>query len=156
MGTATLEHDIRDHRLVETLRVWRKLCGTRFAPARHDIEPADFRQMLGRLALIDVVPGASGAARYRYRLMGTRLAAQDACDLTGKPLSEHPDAGQREIVQAAFDAACETRRPAYREDVRQDGARRHTYARLVLPLSDDGATVTGLLLARVVLNRAMS
>jgi hypothetical protein len=154
MGTATLEDDIRDQRLAETLRVWRKLCGTRFAPTRREIEPTAFRQMLGRLALVDVIPDESGPARYRYRLMGTRLVAQDACDLTGKRLSDHPKADLQPIVQAAFDAACDTRRPAYREDVRQDGAHRYTYARLVLPLSDDGQTVTGLLLARVVLGRA--
>ena len=153
MGIATLEHDISDPRLVETLRVWRRLCGTRFAPTRHEIEPVQFRHVLGRLALIDIVPGETGPARYRYRLMGTRLAAQDACDLTGKPLSAHPNAEQRSIEQAAFDAACDTGRPAYREDVRQDGSRRHTYARLVLPLSEDGQTVTGLLLARVVLRQ---
>ena len=153
MGIATLEHDISDPRLVETLRVWHRLCGTRFAPKRQEIEPIDFRQMLGRLALIDVVPGETGPARYRYRLMGTRLTAQDACDLTGKPLSAHPNAEQRPIVQAALDAACDTGRPAYREDDRLDGAKRHTYARLVLPLSEDGQTVTGLLLARVVLRQ---
>ena len=154
MGTATLEQNIRDRRLAETLRVWRKLSGTRFAPTRHDIDPADFRQMLGRLALVDILPEESGPACYRYRLMGTRLSAQDACDLTGKRLSDHPKADLQPIVQAAFDAACDTRRPAYREDVRQDGPHRYTYARLVLPLSDDGQTVTGLLLARVVLGRA--
>lgn len=153
MGIATLEHDISDPRLVETLRVWRRLCGTRLAPTRHEIEPVQFRHVLGRLALIDIVPAETGPARYRYRLMGTRLAAQDACDLTGKPLSAHPNAEQRPIVQAAFDAAFDTGRPAYREDVRQDGSRRHTYARLVLPLSEDGQTVTGLLLARVVLRQ---
>ena len=153
MGSATLEQDIRDSRLGATLRVWRKLCGTRFAPTRHEIQPIDFRQMLGRLALIDIVPGETGPARYRYRLMGTRLAAQDACDLTGKPLSQHPNVEQRPIVQAALDAACDTGRPAYREDDRLDGAKRHTYARLVLPLSEDGQTVTGLLLARVVLRQ---
>mgnify|MGYP006289481385 FL=1 len=154
MGTATLEQDIRDSRLGATLRVWRKLCGTRFAPPRHEIAPADFRQMLGRLALVDIVPGETGPARYRYRLMGTRLAAQDAVDLTSKRLADHPNADQQAVVQAAFDAACQTGRPVYREDVRQDGDRRNTYARLVLPLSDDGQTVTGLLLGRVVLSRA--
>lgn len=154
MGIATSETDIRDSRLAATLRVWRMLCGTRFAPTRHDIAPADFRQMLGRLALVDIVSGETGPARYRYRLMGTRLAAQDAVDLTSKRLSDHPNADQRAIVQAAFDAACQTGRPVYREDVRQDGNPRNTYARLVLPLSDDGQTVTGLLLGRVVLSRA--
>ena len=153
MGTATLETDIRDSRLAVTLRVWRKLCGTRFAPTRHEITPADFRQMLGRLALVDIVPGETGPARYRYRLMGTRLAAQDALDLTGKRLADLPNTDQRAVVQAAFDAACQTGRPVYREDVRQDGNRRNTYARLLLPLSEDGQTVTGLLLGRVVLIR---
>ncbi len=154
MGTVTSGLDIRTPRLWETLQIWRRLCGSRFAPMRSEIQPADFRPMLGRLALVDVVAGAQGAARYRYRLMGTRLAAEDTCDLTGKPLSHHPMADQQPIVQAAFDAAVETRQPVYREDVRQDAGKRNTYARLVLPLSEDGRTVTGLLLARIILGPA--
>ncbi|MDZ7714272.1 MAG: PAS domain-containing protein [Rhodovibrio sp.] len=136
------------------MQVWRKLCGTRFAPTRQEIAPAEFRQMLGRLALVDVVAGETGTKRYRYRLMGTRLAAQDAVDLTGKRLSDHPNTDVRPVVQAAFDEAVASGRPVYREDVRQDGNRRHSYARLVLPLSEDGQNVTGLLLGRVVLGRA--
>ena len=154
MGIVTTELEIRAPKLAETLQIWQRLCGSRFAPRRSEIQPADFRPMLGRLALVDVVSGAQGAARYRYRLMGTRLAAQDACDLTGKPLSHHPMADQQPIVQAAFDAAVETRQPVYRENVRQDADKRNIYARLVLPLSDDGRTVTGLLLARSILGPA--
>lgn len=154
MVSAPAEQEIRDRRLAEVLRIWRRLCGSRFAPSRREIEPLDFRPMLGRLAVIDVLPDRGGEARYRYRLMGTRLAAEDAFDLTGKQLCEHPRTEQRPIVRAALDAAVESARPVYREDDRQDGARCNTYARLVLPLSDDSRTVTGLLLGRVIVSRA--
>jgi hypothetical protein len=153
MGIAAIEREINDPRLAEVLRIWRRVCGPRFAPSRREIQPADFRQMLGRLAIVDVLPDGTGEARYRYRLMGTRLAAQDAFDLTGKPLSQHPMADQRPIIQAAFDAALARRAPVYREDARQDGHRRHIYARLVLPLSEDAESVTGFLLGRVVVGR---
>ncbi|MBK1698912.1 PAS domain-containing protein [Rhodovibrio salinarum] len=153
MNTTDVEAFIRDERLAQTLRVWRSLCGNRFAPRRDEIQPFDFRQMLGRLALVDVLEGKSGDARYRYRLMGTQLVAQDTIDLTGKTLCAYPIAEQRLIVRANFDQVLETRKPVYREDTRQDGARNNTYARLVLPLSEDGENVTGLMVGRVVLRR---
>lgn len=154
MNTAAIEQAIRAPRLAETLRVWRRLCGTRIAPTRREIQPADFRRILSRLALVEILPETQGADRYRYRLMGTRLAGQDACDLTGRTLSAHPWADQRAIVHAAFEQVRATGQPVYREDVRRDGDAQYIYARLVLPLSEDGETVTHLLLARVVLGRA--
>jgi hypothetical protein len=42
-----------------------------------------------------------------------------------------------------------TAAPVYRERVRHVRGGPNRHARLVLPLSDDGQTVTGLLLARV-------
>jgi hypothetical protein len=150
----TIARAIRVPLLVEALQTWRRLCGDRFAPTRPEIRPTEFRRLLGRLALIEVRPDQVGDARYYYRLMGTRLAVHDACDLTGKPLSAHPRAEQRAVVRAALDAAVATRGPVYREDPLPAGGKRRTHARLVLPLSNDGATVTHLLLARVLLSPA--
>jgi len=149
MGTEMIDGVIQDARLARTLRTWRGLCAERFAPSRADIRPNDFRTMLGRIALIDVVAGEVGDARYRYRLMGTQLAAQDAFDMTGKPLSQHPLPQQREIVRAAFDEVVATGQPVYREDDGGSTSRPFSYARLVLPLSEDGTSVTGLMVARV-------
>jgi hypothetical protein len=53
-----------------------------------------------------------------------------------------------------LDAVVATRRRVYREDPMPAGGKRRTHARLVLPLSNDRANVTHLLLARVLLSPA--
>jgi hypothetical protein len=54
-------------------------------PRRADIDPNALRSHLGRLFLIDVLPGA---ADFRFRLIGSKLAHRYGRDSTGKLLTE--------------------------------------------------------------------
>jgi len=135
--------DLRDPAVLRLYDYWRAKAGTRFAPARADIDPVDFAFALADVALIDVL-GAEPLA-WRYRVVGGNLAARDGYDLTGKTLADLPHPEYRERVRASWGQVAASRQPAHviRETV-FDGRKRR-YESLILPLSADGAEVDMLL-----------
>lgn len=72
-----IEHPL----LRELYRYWESLrCGREF-PARSDFDPVDIRDMLGSVALADVL---YDPLRFRFRLIGTKIAQRWGFDLTGR------------------------------------------------------------------------
>src|SRR5688500_13935566 len=72
-------------RQTRLLAYWNKRRGNRSMPARRDLDPAQIRSLLPNLVLIDV---AAGCTDFRFRLLGTAVAAQCVRDHTGKRFSE--------------------------------------------------------------------
>ncbi len=150
MGPAGKIVDITDPSLRRLHAYWRDLRGDRFAPPRAAIDPLELRFILGNLAIVEVRE-ENGRRVYHCRLMGTRLADQDGFDLTGKPLESYPFPEQREVARDQFDAVVRDRQPAYREVRSTESGKLFRFGRLVLPLSDDGERVDGLLIGRIFL-----
>ena len=128
--------------LVRVLAYWDAKRGARFAPVRADIDPADLIRVLPRVMLADVL---GDPPEFRYRLSGTGI-----CDVHG---ANHVGKGPRDLVPPEYGALvhrhyCEavTRRVPLLHLFRLDIALvERSYARLLLPLSEDGAAVTMLM-----------
>ena len=133
--------DERLHRLFAYLEAKR---GTREFAARRDINPFEFSYVLGHVALLDVV---YEPLRFRYRLVGTILAATTGYDLTGSFVDEHPDVEYRAFVTARYAETVAWRRATSGVyDLSMDRKRRH-YEWLRVPLSSDGQTVDMIIAA---------
>lgn len=127
---------------------WNGKRGDRAFPGRGDIDPLELGgHLLPHVFLIDVLPGAeSGAPQFRFRLTGTRVDEIHGQPLTGRSTR---DIRTPEIAQAA-ERQC--RQVVQRREpgcdhvmlLARDGSFWH-FERLMLPLSDDGRTISMLL-----------
>ncbi|MBI3676728.1 MAG: PAS domain-containing protein [Proteobacteria bacterium] len=121
---------------------WRGKRGARAMPARRDIAPAQLKQQLPHILLIDVIEGGTD---FRYRLIGTYLRQFFPADPVGRLMSEVIAPFGASSVEATLDAyrgVIEKRAP-----VRVTGsgawyAQNPKYFDAMLaPLSDDGEAV---------------
>jgi hypothetical protein len=146
-----VEH-VEDARLRDLVAYWREKCRSRAMPARRDIEPADFRELMGRILLLDVL---RAPLRFRFRLVGTLLVEAIGFDRTGKLTTEAGPRGYLEEVEAHYRAVVERRAPIYHRitfdwvstDMGVPATLQRDYVRLLLPLGDDGETVDMVLAA---------
>jgi hypothetical protein len=118
---------------------WEAKRGHRAMPARADIKPADMKEHLGWIVLLDALPDFSD---FRFRTIGTRVTQYFLADSTGKTLTEAFGQYGEEVVDGALDI----HRRAARDKV---GVRAYggagwlgrsflDFDALFLPLSDDG------------------
>ena len=125
-------------------RLWDEKRAGRAMPARADFDPAEMKPWLGRLALLDVLPGPP--MDFRYRLCGTRTVEEYGVDLTGKRFTEAVYIGTPESAIKAMGEFVRIGRPRYRNDPLQD---KQGYAvmreRMYLPLGEDGSTINMIL-----------
>jgi hypothetical protein len=128
--------------LSRVLAYWERKRGDRFAPCRADIDPADLIEALPRVMLADVI---QEPLDFRYRLSGTGI-----CDIHGQePTGLRP----RDLNPPAFGAlihqhyclAVHRREPLLHIIVLDTQERSRSYARLLMPLSENGRTVTMLM-----------
>src|SRR5258708_21325023 len=92
---ATLS-DERLHRFFAYLEAKR---GTREFAARRDIDPLEFGYILGNVVLLDV---QHEPLRFRYRLVGSVLAAGAGYDFTRSYVHDHPPVEYRAYLLARF------------------------------------------------------
>ncbi len=125
---------------------WDAKRGGRFAPRRADIDPVDLKDVLPRVMLADVVADPAGkAVDFRYRLAGTGIDAMHGQDPTGKsPRALMPQA-YGALIHAHYCEAVRRRAPLLHVIVLDTCERARSYARLLLPLSEDGVRVTMLM-----------
>ena len=140
---------IGDPRLQEAYDYWRHKAASRGMPSRLDIDPTEMPRLLPHLMLVDVMP----ARQYRYRLIGTEIAAAQGLNATGRYVHEMlKDDDYRAYVLDLYDAIVRERRAIYTESIflsaRQGATERNT-KRLMLPLSSDGETVNMVLVVQV-------
>ncbi|MBL8705340.1 MAG: PAS domain-containing protein [Rhodospirillales bacterium] len=126
---------------------WESKRQGRMAPRRADIDPGDIRSHMPNLLLLDVLPDGD----YRYRLVGTALAAGPGRNATGRRISE-VFGDQPEVVRlftARLDQVVASRAPLFSEGKvywdGDDGKLRH-FESGSFPLSEDGETVNIVLL----------
>jgi hypothetical protein len=121
---------------------WEQKRAGRLAPRRRDIDPVDMVEMLPRIMLVDIL---GSPPRFRYRLSGTAIAAIHRTEPTGKgPLDLTPSAYGR-LLDTHYRDCIKRRTPLMHLIVLDTFNRSRAYARLILPLSEDGETVTMLM-----------
>lgn len=89
--------------------LWHRRRGTRRWPARAEFDVDDFREVIGRIALIDV--GHAMPPELRYRLFGTWLVHEIGQDLTGLTVDALALDWQRDMVRRIYGRLLETGRP---------------------------------------------
>ena len=125
---------------------WSAKRGDRFAPARRDIDPAEIPSILPRILLADVLHNEPGDVAFRYRLSGTRIGEVHGRELTGKsPLDLEPPQYGR-LVESHYREAVERRQPLVHVIALHTDKKMRSYARIILPLSDDGQTINMLMM----------
>src|SRR5262245_23622276 len=107
-------------------------------PARSDIDPADMGDLLPNLMMIDIV---GRPARFRYRLVGARVAQFTGFDFTGRCIDEMVFQG-RDFMEQCYRCMVAERRPIFGHYAWL--VRSHHFGQCefgLFPLSDDGRTV---------------
>ena len=130
------------------LEHYTRLRGDHPLPLRSAFDPVAVPQHLGDIYLVHVEPPPR---RYRYRLVGTRIAAVLGRDATGRYFDEVYGPDVIDEMSRGFDWVRAHRRPLHRY-----GRCRHTEGRahrgfeeLLLPFSRQGETVD-IVLGRIV------
>jgi hypothetical protein len=149
MSIADADDDrIADPEIRRFVAYWREKRGGAEFPARADLDPIDFRYVLGDVVLIRVShapPGSRWPWEFHYRLVGANLVERDGYDLTNKSLDELPEPEYRERVRASFIEVCETRAPIHRIRELFLDHRARRYEAVVLPLASNGHDIDMLM-----------
>lgn len=112
-------------------------------PARAHFDPLAVPALLPNVWLLELEPGP----RFRYRLMGTRVAAAFQGDLTGRYVGDVHTADAAAAMLAYLMGVVESRRPHFRigRPTAWPIAEFLTLERLYMPLARDGADVDMIL-----------
>ena len=107
-------------------------------PSRSEIDPVDVRDLLPNLVMIDVI---GDPARFRYRLVGTRVVQYTGFDFTGRCIDEMVFQG-RDFILECYRRMLAEKRPVFGHYAWLVRSRHFGQCEFgVFPLSDDGTTV---------------
>lgn len=132
---------------LDLYRYWDAIRRGRPAPTRCDLDPSEIGRLLRHIALLEPCPDG-----YRWRLMGTAIAADIGCDLTGRGFGGL--VGPRsfiELLTASFDRVLTRQQPVFEGSrYRTTGGECQSVSRLLLPLGPDDRAGGMVLLTRLV------
>lgn len=151
-GFATANLPIwHDARHAEALAYWADKRGDRALPLRSDLDPVEIPQLLRHLILIDVLDGPRD---YRYRLMGDEILTRVTPGLKGRRFREIDGKGPGTGLWESMTRVVNTGLPRYG---RAGYAGPHRYTAgvndLLLPFSEDGSTVSQVLVVALFRDR---
>lgn len=131
--------DIELHpKLIELFALWSGKCAGENLPARDQFPVAELRPWIGHLALLE-----PRGEEFQFRLCGTDLITRFGGEATGRVL--HTCEAPHASLRAALLESCETRAPAPVVTVTTQNGDPVSWSEIVLPLSQDGAQVSQLL-----------
>jgi hypothetical protein len=128
--------------LQPVLRYWNTKRGASFAPRRRDIDPADLVEWLPRVMIADV---SYEPLDFRYRLSGTGILDLHGKELTARRPQDLDPPEYGKLIYQHYCEAVRRREPLLHLILFDTIDRSRSYARLLLPLSEDGSVVTMLL-----------
>lgn len=128
--------------LVRVLAYWERKRGRRFAPRRHDIDPADLVDVLPRVMLADVLQNPLG---FRYRLSGTAIRDIHGKEMTARTPRDLKPVSYAALIHSHYCECVHRRTPVLHLIVLDAEEQSRSYARLLLPLSEDDQEVTMLM-----------
>lgn len=142
---------ISDARLSAGYDYWRRKAAGRSMPRRADIDPTEMPRLLPYVRLVDVL----GPGLYRYRLIGTEVQQLHGTNPTGRFVHEVLTGPSCARILAVYDECVRDRRPIYFENLFLTSDRRESFyhSKVVFaPLSEDGETVSQVLVFQILLN----
>jgi hypothetical protein len=129
-----------DPRIAAFATFWEEARGGRTLPYKAAFDALTLRRWLGHVLIMDVIDNGKD---FRYRLVGTAIAAALDRDLTGKRVSQcrYDDP---ENVFASFRLPVELRRPTFRAGpvVWNNDRRFRSYESVHCPVTEDGDSVS--------------
>ena len=129
---------------------WHSLKRGRLMPARHDVDPLDLKALLPNVILLDVIhqpaderdQGSLAGLDFRFRLVGTEVAARSARDYTGRRLADIPHMAPGTLFWQHREAVVRCRKPLYSTPSYVGPAKEiRSCHNLLMPLSEDGDRV---------------
>src|ERR1700722_2010833 len=127
---------------------WEQKRAGRPMPSRADIRPADMKEHLGWIVLLDAL---SDGSDFRYRMIGTRVTQYLLADATGKTVAEAiaPYGPEAATAMLEFHRKAANGKMPLRAHGDADwlGRTFFEFDALFLPLSDDGLHVNMILSA---------
>jgi hypothetical protein len=114
----------------------------RFAPPKKAMDPVDLVEVLPRVMLVDV---EHEPLDFRYRLAGTGICDTHRTEPTGTRPRDLEPPSYGALIHQHYCQVVAKPEPTLHLIVLDTFDRSRAYARLLLPLSDDGARVTGLM-----------
>ncbi|HZL59043.1 MAG TPA: PAS domain-containing protein [Stellaceae bacterium] len=124
---------------------WRSKRGGRTIPRRRDIEPTEIPRLLPNIQITELLDGGK---RIRFRLAGSAIVHAYGSELAGKHFDEIFTGERLKFAEENYRIMCERKRPVLVVN-RYHSARDVELIcnRLIMPLSDDDATVNQCLTA---------
>jgi hypothetical protein len=132
-----------DPQMLPLLEYWNARRADGLLPKRADISPLDLKKYLGRLHIVDT--RASNPDGYRFKLWGSGCYIDGGTDYTNLHVGEYPSSPWRKALAQDYRDVVSFGVAAYHVVSAVHDFSRYEYARLILPLSEDGRVVTGLL-----------
>ncbi|WP_340117735.1 PAS domain-containing protein [Pelagibius sp. 7325] len=128
------------------LEYWKSKKGDGLAPPRAAIDPIEMPQLLPRVMLVDVETAeGSEEPDFRYRLSGTGIRTVHGYDPTRLRPTQLTPRIYGQLIDAHYRAAVAAREPLAHVIVMITNMKQRSYARIILPLSNDGATINMLM-----------
>jgi PAS domain len=129
---------LEDARLTRFYDHWEALRAGRPMPARRDLDPADIKDLLPHLAIVQVA-----GSRFLFRLVGTEVADRMGVNPTGRFLDElDPRGGYRAFITQVFETVRDRRLSVLSQTDYDDLRTGRHIRRLSVPFSDDGVAVS--------------
>lgn len=132
----------KERRLVlRLLGYWRDLCGDRDWPHAQDVVAADMKDMWDFSFVIDTSgdkPSFRHFGKWQAEFYGSDMSGRGLVELTRDTLAERSTRYMPEVLRRHIPIT-------YGGEVTEPGGRKILYRSILMPLSDDGATVTGIL-----------
>ena len=138
-------------KIADLFHYWNARRDGRLMPARADIDPVEMTPHLSGLLLVDVEGvDAAGHGIFRYRVVGTNEVQLRGHDPTGKLVQDGFLGPSLEDVLACYETVRQERSFLYDPDAYMThNGRWRDDCTLFLPLSEDGATVSQILVYAV-------
>lgn len=131
--------DLESGPLTELLELWQTSAPEAELPGRQHMGPEKLVRILDRVFLIDVLEDRE---RFRYRLIGTRIAEWSGGNATGRYLDDPACGENRWQFIDLVKAVVATRQPVVTIGLKAIfGGSAHHFDRLMLPLARDGESV---------------
>lgn len=129
--------------LVTVYDAWKQAAGARLAPRREEIAPAPIKSALSWIWMIDVVDEGRD---FRFRIAGDRVIQFLGRRYAGHLLSEFQDQPFFQRMRAILELCVRRKQPFGAGPMRSNlqGKEFLEMEVVVLPLSEDGSSVTGI------------
>jgi len=136
---------IKNRGLRNLFAYWDGQRGDRPMPSRRDIDPLNIEPAVLPYVLLTEV--RQGGQRFYYRLAGTALSNIAGMQMSGRYLDELISGRYLEYVESLYRELVTRRRPLYSEStyLSELGQPDRITERLMMPLSEDGETVSMVL-----------